>query len=452
VGILRFIVYGGNFPMKAKLTRVLAIVLAFSIIACCFSACGGNDDGETTTVPNIDFPTNPQSNGDDVFVNDGSDSDNINTGNSNKNDLYTGNNQLTIVPNNQSSSSSSGGATYYPSTGNTSSSGSNSSTGSLGSLGALGSSGTSIEAEFKHFLTHFDTPEERKEVLAMAGYEYDAGQDIFYTHLNPWQRQFGFTDIYDQAAPITNMWYLTLKADFMYNDLLWRLQWWKGQYGVLEGAELGVYTKSPYDNSGFYKCAEDEQLLTMVLDYYHSWEDYKNGNRLFTRAEQEHWWLTGFKFGVVSPTKCVVRATLYAYDDEMADGIEAALQNLTDGNNKLTGKGFVPYKTGTTKKDFYIRNGNRFSVVWSEAGYLNFNTYENPEASNPGVELPTTPGETTTSPSITLPNITLPNVTLPTTAPTTAPATTAPATTAPTTVPTTTEPVTEPSTADEVVE
>ncbi len=432
--------------MKAKITRVLAIILAFSLIVCCFSACGGKDDDEGTTVPNIDFPTNPGSNGDDVFVNEGpgdNSGNSSNSGNSgSSNNLYTGNNQLNVVPNTPSgggsSSGSSSGSTYYPSTGNS---------GSSGSSGSSSSSGTSIEAELKHFLTHFDTPEERKEVLALAGYEYDAGQDIFYTHLNPWQRHFGFTDLYDQAAPITNMWYLTLKADFLYDDLLWRLQWWKGQYGVLEGAELGVYTKSPYDNSGFYKCAEDEQLLKMVLDYYHSWEDYKSGNRLFTRAEQEHWWLTGFKFGVVNPKKCVVRATLYAYDDEMADGIEAALQNLTDGNNKLTGKGFVPYKSGTTKKDFYIRNGNRFSVVWHEAGYLNFNTYENPEADNPDVEIPTTPEEPTTD----TPSVTIPSLTLPTTQPTTKPTTTEP-TTEPSTAPTTTEPVAEPSSADEVVE
>lgn len=393
--------------MKARITRVLAIILAFSMIICCFSACGGKDDDTTTTTtPNIEFPTNPPSSNGEEPTDGGLENP---TNNSNGgNNLYTGNNQLSVVPNGSSgnSSSSSSGSTYYPSTGNTSPSGN---TGSSGS--------TSIEAELDHFLTHFDTPEERKEILKLAGYEYDEGQDIFYTHLNPWQRHFGFADIYDQAAPLTNMWYLTLKADFMYGDLLWRLQWWKGQYGVLEGAELGVYTKKPYDDSGFYKCAEDEQLLTMVLDYYHSWGEYKSGDRLFTRAEQEHWWLTGFKFGVVNPKKCVVRATLYAYDDEMADGIEAALQNLTDGNNKLTGKGFVPYKSGTTEKDFYIRNGNRFSVVWYEAGYLNYNTYENPEADNPNVEIPTTEP-----------------------------------TTVPTTKPTTTDPVTEPSSADTVVE
>ncbi len=364
--------------MNAKIRRILALILAFSMIICCVSACKSDkDDDEGTTVPEIEFPTNPPSGNEGETIVNGGD-----------------NSQLVITPsgstggNNAGNNSGSSGGTYYPSTPNNSGATNN---GDATNNGGTTSGGNSIEAELEHFLTHFDTPEERKEMLALAGYEYDEGQDIFYTHLNPWQRQAGFTDLYDKAAPLTNMWYLTLKADFVYKDLLWRLQWWKGQYGVLEGAELGVYTKSPNDNSPFYKCAEDDQLLTMVLDYYHSMEDYKSGNRLFTRAEQEHWWLTGFKFGVVSPKKCVVRATLYAYDDEMADGIEAALQNLTDGDNKLTGKGFVPFKNGVTTKDFYIRNGNRFSVVWSEIGYLNYNTYENPEKNNPNTEIPTEP-------------------------------------------------------------
>ena len=388
--------------MKAKVTRILAIILALSVLVCCFSACGGKDEDEG---PSITWPTNPG--GDpDVFVNDGSSLEDISledatntpsgNGTSNQNNSYypqggTNNN----YPSGGNTNYPSGGNTNYPSGGNVNS-GSNSNSGSSSTLGEL-------ESEVEHFFTHFDTPEEREEVLKLAGYEYDEGQDIYYTHLNPWQRYFGFTDMYDQAAPFTNMWYLTLKIDFKYEDLLWRLQWWKGQYGVLEGAELGVYTKDPDDNSPFVKCGiQDGKLLRMTMDYYHSWEEYKKGNRLFTRAEQEHWWLTGFKFGVVSPKSCVVRATLYAKDDTMADGIEAGLKNVTD--NKGSWNGFVPYKAGSTVKDFYIRNGNRFSVVWHEAGYLNYNIPENPEATNPEVNLPvetTTqkPEETTTQAS-----------------------------------------------------
>lgn len=386
--------------MKSNITKILSILLALSLVVCCFSACGGKEDVEEPTY-NIEMPTNPSNSGsDDTFVNDGS---NNNTGdvvggnNSGSNNLPSGNGGSSYVPNGGSSGSypsvpNNGNSGSNSGSNSSSNSGSNSGSNILTGIGSVGSS-SKLEAEIKHFMTHIDTPEERNDMLALAGYKYDPAQDIYYTDLNPWQRSMGFADIYDQAAPITNMWYLTLKADFIYGDLLWRLQWWKGQYGVLEGAELGVYTKSPYDNSSFYKCAEDDQLLKMTMDFYHSWADYQSGNRLFTRLEQEHWWLTGFKFGMTNPKDCVVRATLYAYDDVMADGIEAALQNLTDGKNNLTGKGFVPYKSGTTAKDFYIRNGNRFSVVWHEAGYLNFNTTENPEQSNPNVEIPEIPSE-----------------------------------------------------------
>ena len=78
-------------------------------------------------------------------------------------------NLLTHHPNNPSNggSGSSSGSTYYPSTGNSGSSGSS------GSTSKPGSSGTSIEAELNHFLTHFDTPEERKAVfLETMGCDY----------------------------------------------------------------------------------------------------------------------------------------------------------------------------------------------------------------------------------------------------------------------------------------
>ena len=224
------------------------------------------------------------------------------------------------------------------------------------------------------------TPDELKEIVGMFGYEYDEEEDIFVTHLNPWQRQFGFADIYDDAAAYASMWYMTLKIDFEYNDLLWRLQWWKGQYGILEGAELGVYTKKPENKDfPFYKCAEDENLLSMYFEYYQNASQYNTGVPHFTRREQEHWWLTGFKFGVCNPTKNVIKATLIALDDTMADGIEEGLKNVTDKTGRPNG--FKEYKPWVPIElqgyNFYTRekldNGRtKFTVVWRDAGYLNF--------------------------------------------------------------------------------
>ncbi len=233
-----------------------------------------------------------------------------------------------------------------------------------------------------------DTEETRK-ILKLFGYIYDEDQDIYYTDVEAWQRNFGFTDLYDDAAVFTNMWYNTLKIDFEYGDLLWRLQWWKGQYGVLEGAELGVYTKKPQNvDSYFYRCAEDQNLLEMYFEYYHSVDDYNAKNPLFIRYEQEHWWITGFKFGTCNPTKNVVKAVLIAKDDEMANGIQAGLENLTDKDNNPSGKGFVEYKpwleVGETT-NFYVKNKmsdgrTKFEVVWTNAGYTNYGRPTTPDA------------------------------------------------------------------------
>ncbi len=224
------------------------------------------------------------------------------------------------------------------------------------------------------------------QILALFGYEYDAEQNIYYTSMNPWQRYFGFTDLYDEMAVYTNMRYQTLKIDFEYGDLLWRLQWWKGQYGVLEGAELGVYTKE-YDNinSIFYECAEDHNLFEMSFEYYHNVDDYDAGRILFTRPSQEHWWITGFKFGWCNPENNVVKATLIARDKAMADGVEEGLQNVTDKNGNING--FVKYNPWDASQDYdyYKREETKdgrymFTVVWKDAGYTNYGLPANPEA------------------------------------------------------------------------
>lgn len=141
---------------------------------------------------------------------------------------------------------------------------------------------------------------------------------------------------------------------------------------------MGVYTKKPDSTSDFYDCAEDDQLLDMSFEYYRTGSDFRKNNRLFYREEQAHWWLTGFKVGYVANNNSnasVVVATLKAYDEDMADGIESGLRRLTDKNGTKVA-GFVEYGPNTPTKcyDYYIRNGNNFKVVWQTKGYKNHQT------------------------------------------------------------------------------
>jgi hypothetical protein len=203
---------------------------------------------------------------------------------------------------------------------------------------------------------------------------YDAEQNVYYSTLNPWQKHMGFGSEYDELAVYANMRYRTIKVDFEYNGLLWRIQCWKGQYGVLAGGEMGVYTKDPNDvSTTFYECASDEHLLEMSFKFYKTVSDFNRKNLSFERELQEHWWLTGFKFGYCSSNNCVMIMTFKMFDKDMADGFEEGLKNVVDLKGNWCGFVEESNRTSTTT-DFYKRSGNTFQVCWVLAGFNNYTT------------------------------------------------------------------------------
>ena len=315
--------------MKSTLFRIFAAMMALVMIACCFTACGEEPNGDEITKPgNVEGPSDNGGNNDG-----GVDWDDSSTTTTTTTTTTT---QSTDEP-----------TTSRPTTTNK----------------VETTTGTTI------------TSADMLAVLDAAGYAYDASQQVYYSTLNPWQRHFGFGDIYDDAAAYVNMRYTTFKADFTYDGLLWRLQWWKGQYGILEGAEMGVYTKDPNSTSDFYDCADNDHLLDMSFEYYRTVKDYNSKNMLFYREEQPHWWLTGFKVGyTVGTDKSVVKATIKADSEEMANGIESGLRAVTD--NKGNWNGFVEYSNSMPAgtKNYYKRNGNVFTVIWVDAGFENYQT------------------------------------------------------------------------------
>lgn len=351
--------------MKATILRIMAALVAVVMIICCFSSCaiGGGDEETTVTKPDsVDGP-NQEDIDDEEFADAPIDGE--------LDDEEETTAEETDTPDEEET--------------------------------------TKKERPTKPADIDFDVPEnpsagngttndgltydQRVAILKALGYEYDAEQKVFYSVLNPWQRHFGFGDEYDWAAGYANMKYTTIKVDFNYKGLLWRIQCWKGQYGVLAGGEMGVYTKDPNSDSTFYECASDENLLEMSFKYYKTIKDFNNKKPTFERKLQEHWWLTGFQFGYCTSTNCVMEMTLNAKDKEMADGIEQGLKNVTDywGNPN----GFKQYKSGAKGSDFYIRNGNTFKIIWVKAGYQNYGPNGEPGR-------PTSPDnpELTTAPAV----------------------------------------------------
>ena len=180
------------------------------------------------------------------------------------------------------------------------------------------------------------------QIILAAGFRYDKEQRIFYSESESWQRNFGFTPIYDAAAAFSGMYYDTMRIKFNYADRDWMFQIWKGRYGITTGAELGVYFKEPSAEADFYNCAENEDKITMSFALYH-------GDELFmTRGPEPHWWLTGFKlFQMIAPQELTMHATFFMEDAGMADAVEESLKDL----------GF--------KKDInYQRLGLTMTIIW----------------------------------------------------------------------------------------
>lgn len=186
------------------------------------------------------------------------------------------------------------------------------------------------------------------KILTFAGFEYDPVQGIYYSHLNPLQRNFGFNPLYDTAAPFTGMIYYTRRFFFQYDDKDWMVQIWKGQYGITVGAEIGIYNKpidrEPYDgDSVHYDCAGDDDLFEMTMFVY------KGKDLYFTRGPEKHWWLTGFKlleFTTVSELSLQIIIKLEDKDKAMANAMQKGLDNREDD--------------GMT----YVREDNTFTLDW----------------------------------------------------------------------------------------
>lgn len=138
------------------------------------------------------------------------------------------------------------------------------------------------------------------DAITLAGYAYDPRQDIFYSRRDAWQKDFGYSPIYDEAAAPLSMILDSEPVRFDYGGKKWLVEFWKGQYGMATGGEIGIYTKADSDTEApgasgltFYNCASEEDQLYMAFLLR------KNGRPLFSR-EGKHWWLTGFILGEFS--------------------------------------------------------------------------------------------------------------------------------------------------------
>jgi hypothetical protein len=181
------------------------------------------------------------------------------------------------------------------------------------------------------------------------GFAYEPYQDIFYSLMYPWQRELGYCRLYDEASAALSMIIDCEPIPFEYNGRKWLIEFWKGQYGMNTGGEVGIYYTTGANlnipglfNGTFYFCPKDEDCINM------SFALRKKGNLLLTRSGY-HWWLTGFKLGEFSkPSDLSMEIVLDLYDRHMATIFVAAL------------------KKAGYKEDEYRMQGRRVIVLYDK--------------------------------------------------------------------------------------
>lgn len=181
------------------------------------------------------------------------------------------------------------------------------------------------------------------------GFCYTAGQDVFSTRTDAWQKTFGYGRLYDLAAPSMNMILDTEPVYFNYHKKTWLIQLWKGQYGITTGAEIGIYHADSVippmlrGQTLFHAAQEDEMLPLSIQLSSHC-------QPLFCFS-QKHWWLTGFDIGKWNlPSNLEAEYMITFPDMEMCDSFLASLTTLGYTQNEFQVEGISVRFTFSTPK------------------------------------------------------------------------------------------------------
>ena len=204
--------------------------------------------------------------------------------------------------------------------------------------------------------------------INLASYKYDPDGNFYYTDDKEcWQKNFGFNEVYDTFAPVTMMYYDTVRTTFEYGGKEWLIQTWKGQYGMaFVGGEVGVYTRSLGSIGSHYVCADKEDWLNMEMAFM--WDEYETGEyrAVFNRDYDKYWWATGFVVGFPNGS---LRQTLTEFrlvthitfkDAEMADAFCKAFEE--NGFRRVS-------KLNNNEPDTFVQVGPDVAFVWQNINH-----------------------------------------------------------------------------------
>ena len=224
----------------------------------------------------------------------------------------------------------------------------------------------------KIFYEPLEVPEEVYpddwQETGILGYLYDPNEQCFYTADDTWQRNFGYSEIYDNSASLVVIIIETCRIKFEYDNRDWMFQLWKGQYGwVLYGAEIGIYNKEKNRPVEHYTCSTDEDMLQMEMVL---WEKQTVAGketwvRTFGRPYERQWWHTGFVWGnMIGRNKDLkMEARITMRDFAMLDAVVKAFKDK--GFDQVTGT-WKDLLNGKGNNDCFYVNGLDIYFCWTE--------------------------------------------------------------------------------------
>lgn len=172
------------------------------------------------------------------------------------------------------------------------------------------------------------------ELASPFGFAYLQEEDVFTGKIDAWQRKSGYEALFDKAAAHFHMIFDAFPVYFDYEGRTWLIEFWKGQYGINTGAEVGVYhadrivPKEEREKEHFQAVDDGEMpLISYCLE--------KKKKRMYG-MKWNHWWLASFRMGEFSHPKDLQLMTVLTFQNpQLAKRFYEGIQESGCGESKF---------------------------------------------------------------------------------------------------------------------
>lgn len=207
--------------------------------------------------------------------------------------------------------------------------------------------------------------------FASRGFFYSSKDDAFYSIKDAPQSKFGNCQLYDDTLPFIGSIVDCEPIQFDYDNKHWLIEFWKGQYGMASGCQIGTYYTSsdsiiaPGFHGSFYERPDDKECC--CLSY-----TLKKKNKTLLSYTSKECFSAGLKLGEFSnPSALALKVKITFPNKKMVlpfiGGLKAAGYSGNEYHilfNKVTIHFTKPHTTQpasrTRVQEAIIQQGNRF--------------------------------------------------------------------------------------------